>query len=139
MRFVFPQFIEYESKTIGPFTFRQFVFIGIAGFICFILWFILKPISILLFLLAALIIMSIAFAFAFFKVSGKSLLSFLGSVLNFNITPKIYIWKKKETPVMVLREIKKQEEEESEEELPLKIAGKSQLRKLSTDIETKTK
>ena len=58
--------------------------------------------------------------------------------MKFTFTPRIYIWKKKEVPVTVIkREVKIQNQKD--EELPLKIAEGSQLKKLRTQIESKTK
>lgn len=132
MRFTIPQFIEYEAKIVGPFTFRQFIFVGIAGAICFVFYFTL-PFSI--FLISCLVLGGGALAFAFLRVGGRSLSRVLGSFLRFNLTPKIYIWRKIKIPIKIL----KKEVIKKEEELPLKIAEKSQLKKLRTRIETKTK
>lgn len=133
MRFTIPQFIEYEAKIVGPFTFRQFIFVGIAGAICFVFYFTL-PFSI--FLISCFVLGGGALAFAFLRVGGRSLSSVLGSFLRFNLTPKIYIWRKIKIPIKIL---KKEVAKKEEEELPLKIAEKSQLKKLKTRIETKTK
>jgi len=135
MRFTVPQFIEHEAKIVGPLTFRQFIFIGIAGGICFILYF-TAPFQI--FLLAAVVLGGGAATFAFLKIGGRSLPTVLGNFSKFFISPKIYIWKKKEVKFEVF---KKEEKiiEEKEAELPLKIAEKSQLKKLRTQVETKTK
>jgi len=78
-----------------------------------------------------------ALGFAFLKIGGRPLPTIIGNFLKYSITPKIYIWGKKETPIKVIRKEKKKEEKE--EELPLKIAENSQLKKLKTQIETKTK
>ena len=135
MRFTVPQFIEMEAKIVGPLTFRQFIFIGIAGAICFVLYFTL-PFS--LFLLATIVLGSGAVAFAFLKIGGQGLPTVLGNFLKFSLAPKIYLWGKKEVPTEVFKkEVVKAEEKK--EELPLKIAEKSQLKKLRTQIETKTK
>ncbi len=135
MRFTVPQFIEYEAKIVGPLTFRQFVYVGIASAICFVLYF-TAPFS--LFLIASIVLGVGALALAFLKIGGRGLPTVLANFLRFNLMPKMYIWRKKEAPVTVFKkEIKK--EEKIEEELPLKIAEKSQLKKLKTRIETKTK
>ena len=135
MRFTVPQFIEMEAKIVGPLTFRQFIFIGIAGAICFVLYFTF-PFS--LFLLATIVLGSGAVAFAFLKIGGRGLPTILGNFLKFSLAPKIYLWGKKEVPTEVFKkEVVKAEEKK--EELPLKIAEKSQLKKLRTQIETKTK
>ena len=135
MRFTVPQFIEMEAKIVGPLTFRQFIFIGIAGGICFVLYFTF-PFS--LFLLATIVLGSGAVAFAFLKIGGRGLPTILGNFLKFSLAPKIYLWGKKEVPVEVFKK-EMAKAEEKKEELPLKIAEKSRLKKLRTQIETKTK
>jgi hypothetical protein len=136
MRFTVPQFIEYEAKIVGPFTFRQFVYVGLAGAVCFVLYFTV-PFS--LFLISCFILGGGAMAFAFLKIGGRPLSTIIGNFLRFNLTPKMYIWRKKEAPITVFKKEVKKKIEEKEEELPLKIAEKSQLKKLRTQIETKTK
>jgi hypothetical protein len=137
MRFTVPQFIEHEAKIVGPLTFQQFVYIGLAGAIGFILYFSL-PFTV--FLIVCVVLGAGAIALAFLKIGGRSLPVILANFLKFNLSPKIYIWKKKEVPIKVIKkEPKKKKKEEEEEELPLKIAEKSRLKKLRTQIETKTK
>ncbi len=136
MRFTVPQFIEYEAKIIGPFTFKQFVYIGLAGAVCFIVYF-SAPFSV--FLISCFVLGGGALAFAFLKIGGRPLSTIIANFLRFNLTPKMYIWQKKETQVTVFKKETKKRVEEKEEELPLKIAEKSRLKKLRTQIETKTK
>ena len=135
MRFTIPQFIEHEPKIVGPLTFRQFSFIGVAAAICFILYYTV-PFSV--FLIACLILGGGAMALAFLRIGGRSLPTILGNFLKFSVSPKIFIWRKIEAPIKVFKKerIKK---EEAEEELPLKIAEKSQLKKIRTQIEIQTK
>ena len=135
MRFTLPQFIEHEPKIVGPLTFRQFSFIGVAAAICFILYYTV-PFSV--FLIACLILGGGAMALAFLRIGGRSLPTILGNFLKFSVSPKIFIWRKIEAPIKVFKKerIKK---EEAEEELPLKIAEKSQLKKIRTQIEIQTK
>lgn len=141
MRFTVPQFIEHEAKIVGPLTFKQFVYIGFAGAICFILYFSLGKTNFFLFLLLAMVLMSTAIGLAFLKIGGRSLPTILGSFLKFSFSSKMYLWKKKEAPIIIFKKVKKpkKEEKKEEEELPLKIAEKSLLKKLSTKIETQTK
>jgi len=135
MRFTVPKFIEHEAKIVGPLTFKQFIFIGVAGAVGFILYFTV-PFSI--FLIASLILGGGAMALAFLKIGGRSLPTILGNFLKFSISPKMFIWRKIEAPIKVFKK-EKIKKETVEEELPLKIAEKSQLKKLRTQIETKTK
>jgi len=77
-------------------------------------------------------------ALAFLRIGGRSLPTILGNFLKFSVSPKIFIWRKIEAPIKVFKKerIKK---EEAEEELPLKIAERSQLKKIRTQIEIQTK
>ncbi len=135
MRFTVPQFIDYEAKIVGPLTFRQFIYVGIAGAVCFVFYF---TFPFYIFIISCIILGGGALAFAFIKIGGRSLPTILANLLRFSLTPKMYIWRKKEATVTVFKkEIKK--EEKIEEELPLKIAEKSRLKKMKTQIETKTK
>ena len=139
MRFSVPQFIEHETKIVGPLTFRQFIFIGGTGSICFVLYFLL-PFS--LFLMISVLLVGSGFALAFLKVNGKPLPLVLLSFLRFSLESKIYIWHKKEQPTVIQKkEVKRSsvKKEEKKEGLPLKIAEKSRLKKLHTEIETRTK
>ena len=63
----------------------------------------------------------------------------VANFLRYSLAPKMYIWHKKEQVIAQVykKEVKKKTEEEGEDELPLKIAEKSQLKKLHTKIETK--
>ncbi len=135
MRHTLPQFIEHEPKIVGPLTFKQFIFVGIAGAICFVLYF---SAPFYVFLIACIFLGAGALALAFVKIGGRSLPVILGNFLKFNLTPKIYIWRKTETPIRVVKKAPKKEKE-AEEELPLKIAEKSQIKKLGTKIETGAK
>jgi len=133
MRFTVPQFIEREAKIVGPMTFRQFIFIAIAGAICFFIYNI-APFSV--FVIACIVFGGSALALAFLEVQGRSLPVVLSNLLRFNLAPKMYLWKKREIPIKILKK-KTIVQPEKEPETPLKIAEKSQLKKLRTEIETK--
>lgn len=131
-----PQFIEEEAKIIGPLVFKQIIYLGIAAVVCFILYF---SVPFFVFLFGCVILMGGGMALAFLKIGGKSLPSILTNLLKFSLTSKIYIWKKSEQPAVKIYKKKIEPPKLSEEELPLKIAEKSRLKKLQTEIETKTK
>jgi hypothetical protein len=140
MRFTVPQFIEMEPKIVGPFTFKQFIFIGIAGAICFLLYFSIGKTNFFLFLLISLVLILGALALAFLKIGGRPLPTILGNSLKFLISRKLYIWKKEEFKIEVFKKEEKLKRiEEKADELPLKIAKESQLKKIRTQIETQTR
>jgi hypothetical protein len=138
MRFTVPQFIDYEAKMFWFFTFKQFVYVMIAGAICALVY-LTAPFSV--FILSCIVLGGGAMAFAFLKIGGRSLATVLANFLKFKISPKMFIWHKKEMTATVFKkegeEIK--EEPEEEEKSPLIMSRESRLKKLSVDIETKTK
>lgn len=133
MRFTVPQFIEREAKIVGPFTFKQFIFIGIAGAICFMLYF---SVPFPLFLLSSIVIGGGAMALALLKIGGRSLPSVLMNFIKFRLSPKMYLWHKKPGTITILEQ-KKPKKEEEKEEIPLKVVKKSRLKDAQTKIETK--
>ena len=129
-----PQFIEREPKIVGPFTFKQFIFIGAAGAILFILYF---SIPFQYFIVAAIFLMGLALSLALLRIDGIPLPTVLKNFFLQSISPKIYIWGR--APLIIKApKVKEEIPKEKEEELPLKIAEKSKLKKLITEIETKT-
>jgi len=135
MRFTLPQFVEHEAKIVGPLTFKQFTFVGVAGAICFILYF---SVSFSLFLIGCFILGGGALALGFLRIGGRPISVVFGNFLKFRISPKIFIWRKIKAPIKIFKKEKIKKEEEKDE-LPLKIAEKSQLKKLHTQVETQSK
>lgn len=130
--FIVPKFITREMKVVGPLTLKQFIFIAAAGGIIFFLrYFLPFPI----FLLSAILIGGGGFALAFVKIRGLPLPIVIANFFKFSVSPKLYIWKTKRVPVVFFKgEIRK-----ASGESPLEIGGGSQLKKIKTDIELKTK
>ena len=89
-QFTVPQFIEHEAKIVGPLTFKQFVFIGVAGAICFIFYF---TVPFFVFILLSIAIMLGGFALAFLKSGGRTLPIVLKNFFSFSTAPNIYLWK----------------------------------------------
>ena len=139
MEFPVPQFIEMETKIVGPLTWRQFIFVGGAGVIIFFLYFILKK-YFLWFIVIAIFLAGGAIALAFFSIAGQSLSTFLKNFFIYSIGSKIYLWQKKRIPPKVVYEkrigITKEEVERAS---ILKIDAGGRLKDLSMQIETRTK
>lgn len=135
MQFTFPQFIEREPKIVGPLTFKQFIFIGIAGGVCMFLYFIV-PLTV--FVILAIFLLGWAFALAFFKIERTTFPVFIKNLIIFLTRPKIYLWEKKSMPKKIFRE-EETALEEFKEKPTLRIAGKSRLKQLFTRLETKLK
>lgn len=131
-QFTVPQFIEHKPKIVGPLTFQQFIYIGIAGAICFFLYF---TIPFYFFVLASLIIISLAVLLAFGSSGGRPLPLVLKNFLIFITKPKIYLWKKKTGPPPKLVQAPSQQLEEIEKEVVPTMVGKSHLKDLSSKVE----
>ena len=136
MEFIVPKFIEREAKIVGPFTFKQFIFIGVAGGLCLLLYFVLP---IFAFVIIAVILLGGAFGLAFLKVEKISLPVFIKNFFIFLSRPKVYLWKKKGIPPKILKKEEKiiNGEKEIKKESDLKVARDSKLSELLTRIETK--
>ncbi len=139
MEFTVPQFIENEAKIVGPLTFRQSIYIGAGGGLCFFLFF-TTPMYV--FAPLAIIIMAMAAGLAFLKVQSISLPSYIKNFFFFLFKPKVYLWKKKNLPLKFFSQEKATEkpttiEDKEGKNSPLKISKKSRLNELNTEIESK--
>lgn len=133
MQFQVPQFIEEKAKIVGPLTFQQFIFFLIASFLSAIAYFSFPR---FIFYLISIFSFALAASFAFLKIEGRPLLTVASNFFLFLIRPRLYLWKKKEV-VFAFKEpkIEKPKLPEQKEELPLKVAEKSRLKKIRTQIE----
>lgn len=93
MRFHVPQFIEKESRLIGPLTLRQFLwFLG--GAVLFMLvQFSLTGTSVII---AFIVIALLSLAMAYGKINGVSMPRYTYMAINFFISGKKYTFSKKE-------------------------------------------
>lgn len=133
MRFTVPQFIEHEPKIVGPLTFKQFMYIGVAAAICFVVYF---TASFTVFVLSVMVFGGLGFAFAFIKIDGRSLTILLMNFLKYILSPKMYLWRKKDAAVKMLEKMEFKAKEIPEDEIPLKIGGKSRLKNIKTRVDT---
>jgi len=138
MQFSVPQFIESEAKIAGPLTFRQVLYLAGAGLVIMLLYFSLAKMNFFLFIVITVLLAGIALSLAFLRIGGYSFTVFLKNFLNFFISSKVYLWERKVVSPKIVPQ-KKEFNKEVSEEPALKIAEKSNLRKLSTQIETMTK
>lgn len=138
MRFTVPQFIEHEAKIVGPLTFKQFIFVGIAGAVCFAFYYLIGKTNFFLFLILSIIVLAVGAGLAFLKIGGRGLPTILANFLRFNFGSKFYIWKRKGTPIIFSKKLE-MKKEFKKGDLPLKITEASQLKKIKTEIETRIK
>lgn len=93
MKFQVPQFIATETKLIGPFTLKQFLWLAAGGGVVFLLFLTLKS---LLFFIVAIPIGAFFAALAFVRVNETSLINYVVYGINYLLNPKQYIFKKED-------------------------------------------
>lgn len=137
MPFQIPQFIEREPKVVGPFTFKQFVYLAVPGAIAFFLYF---TVSFTLFIVGTLVLGGLGFALGFLRLGAKSLPGLLMDVLRFSASPKTYVWKKGVPSEAKASEGKQEYQRTPQQEAVAKQVGlgkESAVQKLGTQVQTK--
>lgn len=134
MRYLVPQFIKREIKILGPMSFRQVLFAGAGVGICAVLYFLLVPEYIIVFLFLSLIIMGASVALAFGKYQGLSLAKVVVNFISHLLGGRQYLWKKKAVISQTYSPPKMKEPEEKEETSP--VTRKSRLENLSSRLDT---
>jgi hypothetical protein len=134
MQFQVPQFIETEDKVVGPFSLRQFMYIGIGGFISAIFYFFVQT---WLFVIMAIIFLGLATVIAFVKINGQPVIKIITAALSFYWKPQTYIWKS-ETAAAVTEAPKKTAPHEGGFSLEA-IASGMALHKSWENLQTGTK
>jgi hypothetical protein len=90
MQYQVPQFIETEDKIVGPFSIRQFAYVGAAAVVSGICYFLLQT---WLFVIVALILIGGSLALSFVKINGRPLIKVGLSAFNYYWKPQMYVWK----------------------------------------------
>jgi len=96
MQFEVPQFIEIEDKIFGPFTWRQFLYLG-GGVGMGVVLFFTAPFW--LFLLVGFPLAVLAGALSFYPVNNRPFSFFLEAIIGYFRRQKLYLWKKKSVSV----------------------------------------
>ena len=140
MEFSVPQFIEMETKIVGPLTWRQFIFVGGACVAIFFLYFFMKNIFVIFIIVSAVLLIS-SLGLAFLKIGGHPLPTVLFNFVVYSLSSKIYIWRKESImkTFVYKKEKIKMKKKEVERGPSLRVADKSLLKDLSTQAELKTK
>ena len=90
-QFEVPQFIDTESKIVGPLTIKQFGFVAAPALACFFLYFTL---SLWAWLPVAVILMGAGTSFAFIKMNERPLYLLAIYAVKFFWEPKLFLWKR---------------------------------------------
>lgn len=89
MQFQVPQFIDTEDKIVGPFSLKQFAYVGAAAILSALFYFFAQP---WLWVIASIIFFGAGFALAFVKIQGRPFANVILSAFNFYWKPQTYIW-----------------------------------------------
>ncbi len=90
MQFQVPQFIETESKIIGPLSIRQFSFLAGGLVVIVTCYYLLQT---WLWILISLITGSISVTLAFLRMNGRPALLVLFNALSYFWNPRLYLWR----------------------------------------------
>ncbi|HUC02235.1 MAG TPA: PrgI family protein [Candidatus Paceibacterota bacterium] len=90
MQYQVPQFIETEDKIVGPFSLRQFAYVGAAGIVAGIAYFLVQT---WLFVIIAIVTIGGSLALSFVKINGRPLIKVALSAFSFYWKPQLYVWK----------------------------------------------
>jgi PrgI family protein len=92
MQFEVPQFIEIEDKIFGPFTWRQFLYLGGGAGMAVVL-FLTAPF--IIFVLFGLPLGILAAALSFYPVNNRPFSYFVEAVYNYFRRHRLYLWQQK--------------------------------------------
>lgn len=90
-QFEVPQFVDVESKIIGPLTIKQFIIIAVPSLLAFLLFFVLNTI---VWFFIAIILVSLGLSMAFVKIGGRPLYIVSLYAVRFFWRPKLFLWKR---------------------------------------------
>jgi hypothetical protein len=89
MQFQVPQFIETEDRIIGPFTLKQFAYIGGAAAVSAVFYFTLPMFW---WVILSLPVVALGIGLAFVKVNGQPLPKIVAAAAGFYLHPQTYVW-----------------------------------------------
>ncbi len=139
MRFVVPKFINRKAKLIWVFSFQDILFLVVPAAILFFLKpQIVPPLSPSIFYGISIVVMGIVLALILLKIEGQPITFILKNFIFYNISPKLYLWKRKTISSQITTRMpeKKLDEEAEKKAKPLPTVTKSKLKDLSSKMES---
>lgn len=135
-QFVVPQFIDVESKIIGPVTTRQFIESLAGGLILFLLY---RFASFLIFVVFGIIVLVITFVLAFIKINGMPFHYLILNMLQTFRKPGLRVWNKEVSTEEIRRQLAAEKEEVKEKAPEIKTKRpiiKGSLAEISLIVDT---
>ena len=135
MQYRVPQFIEHEAKILGPLNIKQSLLVGGVMAACFFMYFSVGQTNFFLFLLIAGFLIGGALAISFTKIEGRGLPTVIKNWMYFNVNPKIFLWRRKQSPVYLSTERIRREITVKEEKSPLKVKQEGKIGEMIKKID----
>lgn len=132
MQFVVPQFIEVESKIIGPISARQFIILMAGGGMLFLLY---KLAPLWLLFLGGFFVMAMVILFGFAKVNSQPFHWFFLNLVQTFRRPRMRFWYRDE--FQIKEKVPKKDKDEAEVIPRLKIpVSNSRLAEMALLVDT---
>lgn len=93
MKFQIPQFIETETKIVGPLTWKQFIWVALGVGLLLVLF---RFLTGFVLIFSSVIVATVFGAMAFLRMEGMSLIEYLMKALGYMLGPKKYFFKKED-------------------------------------------
>lgn len=132
MQFIVPQFIDVETKIIGPITPKQFIILIITAGLIFLSY---KLADFTLFIIEAVFLFGLGITLGFVKVNSQPIYYFLLSLIQVLKKPNIRVWKR-EKMLVLEKKIKKKKGEIEEVITPRRTLPLSKLSEISLLVDT---
>ncbi len=135
MQFVVPQFIEVESKVIGPISVRQFIILLASAGLIFIWYSLFSTIPLVVLSIPTL---GIGIIFAFAKVNGQPFHNFALSLVQTLQRPRLSLWKRQIHRQVVVKMARKDKHDKTKKEfIPKPVVSPEHIAELSLIVDTK--
>lgn len=133
-QFVVPQFLDVESKIIGPITARQFGILMVVAIVEFIIYRLFLSLIMILALGVPVLFIGIVFAFA--KVNGQPFHFLVLNMIQTLRKPSLRVWDKRLSNKDIKAKVKKEKEEPPEPLIKKRSLAESHLSDLSLIVNT---
>ncbi len=90
MQFQVPQFIDVEDKVVGPFTWKEFVYLAGGAGVCILTFKIVSSFFLAIIIVAPFVTLSLLLTF--YKVNDRPFINIFQSMLSYFLSRKLYIW-----------------------------------------------
>ncbi len=91
MQFQVPQFLDIEDKIIGPFTMKQFLYMGGGAGMGYIALRFIPYVG----LFVGMGLLGFGLALAFYKFNNKPFINIVEAAFNYMQSSRLYVWKRK--------------------------------------------